>query len=121
MAFVLGAVSLAIASIAIYAAGFGIFSQNEYVATCLFLSVAISFFLFPSTNRWIAQHRSFRFFVDGALMLSATAALVNFIVVQNEIETGFYSLTSLDHWLGVIGIIVPVSYTHLTLPTTPYV
>ena len=110
MAFVLGAVSLAIASIAIYAAGFGIFSQNEYVATCLFLSVAISFFLFPSTNRWIAQHRSFRFFVDGALMLSATAALVNFIIVQNEIETGFYSLTSLDHWLGVIGIMVLLEF-----------
>ena len=110
MAFVLGTVSLAIASIAIYAAGFGIFSQNEYVATCLFLSVAISFFLFPSTNRWIAQHKSFRFFFDGALILSATAALVNFIIVQNEIETGFYSLTSLDHWLGVIGIIVLLEF-----------
>ena len=110
MNFVLRAFSFSIACIAIYAAGFGIFSQNEYVAACLFLSVSIAFLQFPSTNRWLQNHFALGKIIDGILVVLATAALINFIIVQNETETGFYTLTSLDHWLGVAGILVLLEF-----------
>ena len=110
MAFVLSAFSLAISGIAIYAAGFGIFSQNEYVATCLFLSLTISFFLFPLKNHWIAKHKPLRLIIDCGLILIGTVALINFIQVQNETETGFYSLNGFDYWIGLGGILVLLEF-----------
>ena len=110
MTFVLQILSFVIACIAIYAAGFGIFSQNEYVASCLFLSVSIAFLRFPSGNGPLLEYFRVGKLIDLGLILLSTAALINFVIVQNETETGFYTLTSLDHWIGVGGILVLLEY-----------
>ncbi len=99
-----------IACIAMYAAGFGIFRQNEYVAICLFLSLIVAFPLFPLKTNLFSKLKFIPFILDVALLIAGILSLFNFVVVQNEMETGFYTLSNMDISLGVLGVLVLLEY-----------
>ncbi len=99
-----------IACIAMYAAGFGIFRQNEYVAICLFLSLIVAYPLFPLNLNIPEKFQVLTKILDLALLIVGVLSLYSFVKVQNDMETGFYSLSIFDITFGVLGILVLLEY-----------
>ena len=50
-----------------------------------------------------------------------TLLLITTLAFTQERPVHTYSIVAIDKESGQMGGAVPVSYTHLTLPTTPYV
>ena len=80
-----------------------------------------------------SMHKVKRFYLIGSLIASIGIPLITFVtyiemppittVLSSEINTTPVEFveTSFNYWAIVLWSIYSVSYTHLTLPTTPYV
>ena len=75
-----------IACIAMYAAGFGIFRQNEYVAICLFLSLIVAYPLFPLNLNIPEKFQVLTKILDLALLIVGVLSLYSFVKVQKICE-----------------------------------
>ena len=95
-----------------YAAGFGIFRQNEYVAICLFLSLIVAFHVSIKSNI-PEKFQVLTKILDLALLIVGVLSLYSFVKVQNDMETGFYSLSTFDITFGVLGILVLLEWKRI--------
>ena len=62
-----------------------------------------------------------RFFAEGAFSQAFVPVLSDYKNRYSRAEMECFIDRAAGALAGVVGVITPVSYTHLTLPTTPYV
>lgn len=100
-------VGIAVSLSAIYAAGFGIFSPNEHNAIAMMASLLIVVATTPLVHIYKpknARIRALFWSIDAVLTGFAVLGTWRYIVVQNELNVGFYDLSFFDITCGYLGM-----------------
>jgi TRAP transporter 4TM/12TM fusion protein len=106
-------VGVAISLSAIYAAGFGIFSPNEHNAIAMMAGLLIVvatqplIFLYKPKN---GVTRAAFWAIDAVLAGFAILGTWRYMVVQNELNGGFYDLSNFDIACGYLGMIALIEF-----------
>lgn len=106
-------VGVAISLSAIYAAGFGIFSPNEHNSIAMMVSLLIVVATQPLAYLYkphSAVMRAAFWAIDAVLAGCAILGTWRYMVVQNELNVGFYDLSTFDIACGYLGMIALIEF-----------
>lgn len=108
---------VAISLSAIYAAGFGIFSPNEHNAIAMMAGLLIVGSTTPLARLHSPDSTGMRaalWLVDGVLVSFAILGTWRYIIVQNELNRGFYDLSAFDITCGYLGVLALIEFCRRT-------